>query len=1284
MQRLALSLALAGTLAGGLPATAQTPAEERDRFTAFLEDNLSGAGRQVTVTGFRGAFSSRAEMDSLTIADDQGVWITLRDVVLDWNRLAVLRGEISINELSAAEIILDRAPVAPEGDLPAAEAQGFALPELPVSIDIARVAVERLTLGAPLLGEPVTATLQASARLAGGEGRATLDLLRLDAGQQAQVDLDIAYSNATGRTVINLLAEEGPGGIAGRLIGLPGTPALRLSVQGDGPIRDLVTQIELATDGEPRLAGEVAITATDTGGTGFRADLGGDLAPLFLPDYREFFGPDIRLRTEGERSALGQISLRALSVSTRALQLDGAAEIAADGLPQRIALQGRLGLPDGTPVLLPLAGEGETRLASADLRLSFDAAEGEGWSGAATLVDLRRDDLVLGRAALRGSGRIIRRPVAQGGDIVGGTVGFDAAEILPADAGLAAALGQNLRGTLTFDWQRGGMGLRIGRLVLDGAEYGLTLSGRIGDPAAGLPVSGKATARHDDLSRLALLADRPLSGALRLTAEGDGNLLGGAFDGTALLDSVDLRVGLDEADRLLAGRSRIELSAKRDESGLLLRQFDLLARQLTAEASGRLASTGSDLNAGFTFADLSVLGPGYGGALRASAAFTGTAEDGRLTLNGVGQSLRSGIPEADGLLAGESRVVLDVTLQGGRYEIATAEIGNPQLTAEATGHYDPAGSDLSLRVALPDIGALRRPYRGGLEANLRATGTPQAGRVELSGRGRNLAIGQPQADRLLAGNSSIDATVNLRDGRLQIESARLSNPQLSANATGSVTDSLRRIALEGRLANLALVLPEFPGPVTLSGTVSEDGNGFAVDLAGRGPGGIDARVNGRLAPNLGSADLAITGSAQAGLANPFLGTRAVSGDTRFDLRLNGPLALSSLSGTARLSGGRLSDPALPFSLENIGAEARLGGGSVALDVGLGVTTGGRITVNGSVGTAAPFTAALGIGLEGMRLRDPDFYQTVLNGTLRFSGPLTGGGLIAGRIDVGETELRVPDTGFSGAGDIAGLRHVNEPGPVRATRARAGFPASEAAAREARRGSGAFGLDLVVSAPARVFVRGRGLDAELGGSVTLRGTTADIIPFGQFDLIRGRFDVLGKRLNLTSARLSMQGGLIPYLEVVASNESDGITTSIIVEGPANAPEIRFTSSPELPEEEVLSRLLFGRGLDKISALQAAQLASAVATLAGRGGEGIIGRLRQGFGLDDLDLQTDAEGNATLTAGKYISENVYTEVEIDQQGRSRINLNLDVKPGVTVRGSVGAGGQTGIGVFVEKDY
>ena len=124
--------------------------------------------------------------------------------------------------------------------------------------------------------------------------------------------------------------------------------------------------------------------------------------------------------------------------------------------------------------------------------------------------------------------------------------------------------------------------------------------------------------------------------------------------------------------------------------------------------------------------------------------------------------------------------------------------------------------------------------------------------------------------------------------------------------------------------------------------------------------------------------------------------------------------------------------------------------------------------------------------------------------------------------------------------------------------------------------------------------------------------------------------------------------------------------------------------ELPEEEVISRLLFDRGLDNLSPLQAAQLASAVAELAGRGGEGIVSRLRNSFGLDDLDVTTGEDGSAAVRAGKYLSEKVYTDVTIGSEGKTEINLNLDVRPGVTARGTLGSDGSTGIGIYYEKDY
>ncbi len=278
---------------------------------------------------------------------------------------------------------------------------------------------------------------------------------------------------------------------------------------------------------------------------------------------------------------------------------------------------------------------------------------------------------------------------------------------------------------------------------------------------------------------------------------------------------------------------------------------------------------------------------------------------------------------------------------------------------------------------------------------------------------------------------------------------------------------------------------------------------------------------------------------------------------------------------------------------------------------------------------------------------------------------------------------MPSSGFSSAAALLDIGHVREPGAVRDTRRKAGL-LGDGPGNGARSQVRPVALDITISAPAQVFVRGRGIDAELGGELRLLGTTADVRPSGAFRLIRGRLDILGRRLVLSRADLTLEGSLVPQISVSASTESDGILSMVTVEGPADNPVVTFTSSPDLPQEEVLAQLLFGRGLDKISPLQAAQLANAVAVLAGRSGEGLVGNLRRNFGLDDLDLTTSEDGSAALKAGKYISENIYTEVEIDQDGKSQINLNLDLREGVTVKGRVGADGDTGIGVYLERDY
>jgi len=302
--------------------------------------------------------------------------------------------------------------------------------------------------------------------------------------------------------------------------------------------------------------------------------------------------------------------------------------------------------------------------------------------------------------------------------------------------------------------------------------------------------------------------------------------------------------------------------------------------------------------------------------------------------------------------------------------------------------------------------------------------------------------------------------------------------------------------------------------------------------------------------------------------------------------------------------------------------------------------------------------------------------------MKVAGNFTERLSVAGRLSLDRTEIRVPSTGVGAFDAVYEITHEGEPFESYRTREKAGLLNTGNPTGNAN--GPIIELDVQIDAENRIFVRGRGLDAELGGRLRLSGTATNVIPQGQFSLIRGRLDILGKRLELVEGSARLQGVLIPTLRMVARTSSDGIILFVFVEGAADAPEIKFVSEPQLPSDEVVSRLMFGRGAANLSPIQMVQLASAVATLAGRGGTGIVERLRQTTGFDDLDLTSDLEGGTSVRAGKYISENVYTDVVLDSDGQTRINLNLDLSATTKLRGEAGSDGSTGIGLFFEKDY
>ena len=1237
---------LFSVLAVPLPLMAQQATDDRGFLEGLLEDNLSGAGRNVDIQGFQGALSSTATIEMLTIADDGGVWLTLKGVTLNWSRAALLSGRLEVDELSAKELLLPRKP-APANDLPSAEASPLALPDLPVSVNIAKLAIEKADLGADILGQAAVLSLTGSASLADGQGQAALNVFRL-APQTGNLAFTGSYANATHELALDLTLEEPENGLVAQMLNLPGQPPIALTVSGSGPLDNFAAELALQSDGQPRLAGALALITGDSGATQFTADLGGDIAPLFAPEYRPFFGSDMALAVVGMRDVDGTLALDRLDLNSDALNVSGRLSLDAQGWPELAHLRADLAPKQGDSVVLPISGP-VTRIGTAQMTFSYDAGKGDRWTLDTMLNGLERPDLALQTARLAGSGQLLRSGTQNGVD---GSVELTVQGMAPQDEALAAALGRDLRVALGFDWSPQAP-LALNGITLSGQGY--TLAGQASvatvSGSADMRIDANATLDTPDLSRFAAVIGQPLTGGGALRLRGYLMPVSGQFDVALSADTQALGLGQPMLDPLLQGQGRLSFQAWRNQDGMSVRDLQISTDH--ARISGDISLTNTTAKADVTaaLANVQRIIPKLSGTARLTAHLSRQDENWAMT--------------AQALAPGEASLDLDVTAQGAGWDDLSLA-GTVQASAKM----------LSAYAALAG-----RPVSG--VADVRVTGqakpAAQIFEAEIIASAQDLAVGLDQADQLLRGETAFDAKIK-RDtqGYFTVQDARFHSPHMSATVT-SQTEEI--VEFTARLNDLAQLAPGLSGPANVSGTAALKAQDWLINATGSGPGNTHLNANGTVARSGDTLDLALIGAAPLALANDLIRPRSLSGVVNYDVRIKGKPALSSVSGRISTQEARLAVPDQRIALEQIGATIALNDARAQVDLSGKLSSGGTVTIRGPVGLTAPFHAALDGQLLDIVLTDPKLFSTSVNGPLQVRGALTGGAQIVGRLELGQTELRVPNPSGTSYADLLGLRHVNEPAAVHQTRINAGLV--ETGPEQSSTGP-AYGLDLQVIAPDRIFVRGRGLDAELGGSLRLQGDTQNVVPQGRFDLIRGRMDILEKRLNLDEGQIRLQGEFDPYIRFVASTQARDATANIVIEGQASAPELQFTSNPELPQDEVLALILFGKDMSSISPLQAVRLAAAIRTLTGKGGDGLGGNIRKGLALDDLDVTTTDDGATEARAGKYLSENIYSEVTADTEGNTQINLNLTINRSVTARGRLGSDGDTGIGIFIEKDY
>jgi translocation and assembly module TamB len=403
----------------------------------------------------------------------------------------------------------------------------------------------------------------------------------------------------------------------------------------------------------------------------------------------------------------------------------------------------------------------------------------------------------------------------------------------------------------------------------------------------------------------------------------------------------------------------------------------------------------------------------------------------------------------------------------------------------------------------------------------------------------------------------------------------------------------------------------------------------------------------------------------------------LSGPAAIGADMRGTIENPVINGSVRTAGARLESAVTGMVIENLQSVGRFGGSRLQIQQFTGSTPGGG-TVAGT--GALDFAAARGVGMSfdvraaNAVLLDRDDIRAAVTGdiAIRSDGD---GGTISGDVRLNQGRFRLGSATAAAQVPRLPVREVNRAdtdlGPV-------------------VRRIDPWRLALNVAAPNRMMVTGLGMNSEWSASVRVAGTVTEPRISGDAELIRGTYDFAGRRFDLIRGNIRFQGEapVNPQLDIAAEARVRGLNAQIRVTGRSQRPEIAFTSTPALPQDELLSRILFGTSITNLSAPEAVQLASAVASLNDpRGGLDPINALRRSVGLDRLRiLPADVtQGIGTqLAAGKYLGRRVYVEVITDGRGYSATTVEYQITRWLSLLSSISTIGRESVNVRVSRDY
>lgn len=902
-----------------------------------------------------------------------------------------------------------------------------------------------------------------------------------------------------------------------------------------------------------------------------------------------------------------------------------------------LTVDGRNGKLTGNAALADNRVDARTTLTVAKLE-PLGGALGTPMEGSATLEATVRGPL----DAIEAQAKLNARDLVVQGRRLGATEVQATASGLPATPNGTVSARTNLDKTpLSLD---GRYALREQTLRLDGltiANGSNRITGQAQVALDTLLATGRLEGALPNLNGLSELAGMPLGGgatfALALDGKGGkqaANLTAAATnlrvegEGGPLLTARRLTARADVADALgtPSGKARVEMSDGNAAGNDL--------RSVTASVDGSLAKASFQANAAGAGAQPVALD--LGGILTREGEATRIRLD-RLQARYAGEDLRMTTPAT-------------ILLAERRYEVKELRLssGNARLAADLGLNGERLSGELTIDRLPLALAKLASP-------TLRLDGVANA-RASLGGTLRS-----PRAD----------ATLRVSGLKAQ-QTTQAGLPGIDATVDAQWRD--RRLSMTSRIA-----MPKNAGTLTANAAVPlvMDPDSYAVSLPPRGA--LEAAVNGTLDLSLANDILASSGD-------------RARGALQLDVRAGGTVEKPSLGGSVVLANGRYENRASGAVITNIQARLVGDGDVFTIQSFQGRTrNGGAISASGVIRPAAPADRQLDIALkaDNARLVELDLATAEIGANLTLTGGFANARL-AGPVDIRRAEIQIPDRMPASVVDLkvteVGRGHGRGTTQISTSGGTRRIPQPEEVPPAAA--PFVLALDMTVNAPNQIFVRGRGLDAELGGNLRVGGTAAAPELTGRFTILKGSLNLLARNFEFKRGIFDFDGGLDPRLDLLAEATANGITANVVVSGTARQPKIELTSSQGLPQDEVLAGVLFGKSVGDLSAAEAVQLAQSAAALAGfgGGGGGILDRVRRSIGVDRLDFTQGANGKGgAVQAGRYVSDRVYVGVE---QGiganQSRAKVEIDITNNLKGTASVGGNSDTKFGLTYEKDY